>query len=400
MKRFLMNIVATGTTALLLAGCASAGSGPSDADAADESDGPIKIAIVYGLTGAFAGTGSIFMTGFDAAVKHLNDEGGIKGRQIEVKLLDSKSDPTHAVSVLTELLDSGYDPDVIIPGGVSSEVLAMLPLATDAKLFSVAPGTNSAINDHGAYPHHIGSLTPASASLSSVARSFTDDGIKTLGVVLPGDAFGDSLLSGITAIASDAGVKIVQVERPDPAALNFDVEVQRVKSAAPDAMFFDFAGHDSLARLLSSRVAVGATDIPFYGGTGAAAAVLSNLAEPSALENCSLPVYSFTVTPDSPADHLKPLYAAFADSDVGILAGALGWDVVHLAALAIERTDGDTSGDALIAAIRNEPVPGDYLALYPGGVTYSEDDVFPTPAKGAFGLVECGASVKDGLWVE
>lgn len=394
MKRPLLGLAALGTSALLLTACGSASEG-----AGGDGEKPIRFALVYGLTGAFSGTGEVFMSGFDAAVDDINANGGVGGRKIEVKLLDSKSDPTHGVSVLTELLDSGYEPDVIVPGGVSSEALAMLPLTTDVPLFSVSPATAPTANDPDAYPYHYGVSASQAAGLSIVGDAFEKKDVKTLAVVLPADAFGDSVLAGIETVAGEAGVKIVQVERPDPTALSFSVEFQRVQAAQPDAIFFDFAAHDATARLLEARQTVGATDIPLYGGAAASAAVPSKLVKKAALENCQLPVFNFTVKQDSVSEYLRPLVKAFEGSEKGIYSAGLGYDAVRTAVLAFERAGDDTRADGLAAAMTTEGVPEDYLALFPTGTRYTEDNHFPELQPGNMTFVPCDAALADGLWV-
>lgn len=394
MKRPLLGLAALATSALLLTACASASE-----DGGEDSEKPLRFAIVYGLTGAFAGTGEVFMTGFNAAIEDINANGGVGGRKIEVKLLDSKSDPTHGVSVLTELLDSGYEPDVIVPGGVSSEALAMLPLASDVPLFSISPATAPAANDPEAYPYHYGVSATQAAGLTIAGDAFKENDVKTLAVVLPADAFGDAVLAGIKQVADQAGVEIVQVERPDPTALSFSVEFQRMRAAKPDAVFFDFPAHDATARLLDARLTVGATDIPLYGGAGAASAVPSKLAKEAALANCELPVFNVTVKQDSPPEYLQPLLKAFEGSEQAIYSGALGYDSVRTAVLALERAGDDTSAEALSAALTAEGVPENYSALFPTGTRYTEDNHFPELRPGNMTFVPCDATLADGLWV-
>jgi len=358
------------------------------------ADGPIRFAVVYGVTGPYAGTAQDFLTGFNAGVDDINSHGGVNGRQIQVNVLDDKSDPAYAVSLLTDLLDSADAPDVIVPGGVSSEVLAMLPLTTDRQLFSVSPATSPKVNVPADYPQHFGVSATQAAGLTILADDFRARSIKTLAVVLPADAFGDSVLAGIKAAADQAGVKIVGTERPDPNALNFMVEYQRVQGTKPDAVFADFASQDAIARLFAARQTVGATDIPLYGGASAAASVPSKLAQAEAIANCQLPVFSFTVAGDEAPANLKPLIAAFSGSERGIYAGGLGWDSVHLAALAFKDAGEGSPAEALLS----NGVPKETLALFPAGTAFTKDNHFPELTPGSMVLVPCTSGMADGRW--
>lgn len=296
---------------------------------------------------ASAGTGSVYMTGFNAAIDDINANGGAAGRPFEVNLIDDKSDIKFAVSTLTELLKSGDGADVIVPGGVSTEALAMLPLTTDYDLFSVSPASSALANDPVAYPNHFGISVLQAAQLDALGAAMADQGIETLGVMVGADAFGDGNLTGIQAVAEKYDIEIVATERPDPTAPS----------------------------------------------------VPATLSDEAALESCVLPSFSAMVTQDDPPAYLQTLLDAFEGSDVSAYAGGLGFDTVRLLALAIERADGDTSAAALTEALRSEPIPADYLALYPDGFEFSNDNHFPTPAASTFTPVPCSAGQVDGLWV-
>ena len=396
MNRRYLGLGAISVAALLLAGCA--GPGATGEEESGSTD-PINLAIVYGITGAYAGTGGTYMKGFDAAVADVNANGGAAGRQVEVNLIDDKSDPTFAVSALTELLESGEGADVIVPGGVSTEALALLPLTTEYELFSVSPASSPLVNDPSSYPYHFGVSSLQSHQLASLGPTMKSEGVKNLAIMVGADAFGDTNLAGMEAVAKDNGIKIVATERPDPAALNFDVEFQRLLAADPDGIYVDFASFDAIGRAFQSRLTAGATKIPYFPGTATASSVPSTLADPAALTNCVLPVFSAMVTQDEPPAYITPLLDAFKDSEVSAYSGALGFDSVRLLDLAIDRTEGDLDAQALTDALLAEPIPADYLSLFPKGFEFSDDNHFPTPADGTFTTVPCDSSQADGLWV-
>src|ERR1700744_6672673 len=82
--------------ALVSAGAAALASGLArPAIAAKE---PILMGYLPALTGPSSSTGIGINRGFELAVKELNDAGGIGGRQIELVVRDTQSDPTKAVN--------------------------------------------------------------------------------------------------------------------------------------------------------------------------------------------------------------------------------------------------------------------------------------------------------------
>ena len=64
---------------------------------------PIRIGYLPALTGPSSSTGIGINRGTELAVKEINAAGGIKGRQIELIVRDTQSDPTKAVNAATEL---------------------------------------------------------------------------------------------------------------------------------------------------------------------------------------------------------------------------------------------------------------------------------------------------------
>lgn len=129
--------------------------------------------------------------------------------------------------------------------------------------------------------------------------------------------------------------------------------------------------------------AIGATDIPVYGGFAMASVVPSNLVDKPALGNCVMPAFNVTITQDSAPDYLEPLYEAFRGGDRAILTGGLGYDTVRILALAIERSGGDTSAERLTEALTSERILADYLALYSTGTAYTDENHFRNSVRGA-----------------
>src|SRR5215813_15286058 len=64
---------------------------------------PIRMGYLPALTGPSSSTGIGINRGTELAVKEINTAGGIKGRQIELIVRDTQSDPTKAVNGATEL---------------------------------------------------------------------------------------------------------------------------------------------------------------------------------------------------------------------------------------------------------------------------------------------------------
>ncbi|SDZ49049.1 ABC transporter substrate-binding protein [Herbiconiux ginsengi] len=399
MQRMPRTMVALAASTVLLAGCAAGGGGEGGGDSTDSASDPFKIAYLYGVTGPMAGYAENYFTGVHAAVDQINAEGGILGRPLELKIVDTKTDATIAVSALTELLDSGYKPDAVVPGVVAGDALAVLPILTEENIFTVSPAVSANLIDPEAYPYFFDISLLSTGPIGVVGADMKKNGVTKIGVLAGSDAAGDDHLASIKEVAEKNGIEITAIERPNPEALNFTVEYERVMSTGPDAVFGDFNTPDTLARIFTARQTVGATDTPYYGGMSVSASEPYTLVDPAAITECKMPSIAEMITQESPPEYIQPLLDAYEGSGTGAYPGAIGYDSIRLAALAIERANGETTGEALTAALLSEPVPADYLAEYPGGLEYTEDFRFPVAVEGDLILIPCGSSIENGLWV-
>lgn len=87
-SRGLASFAVVGTAALLLAACGTQES--SDSAASDE---PIRVGVISPLSGAWTVYGEAHLAGFELAVEEINANGGTLGRQWELIVADSRTEP-------------------------------------------------------------------------------------------------------------------------------------------------------------------------------------------------------------------------------------------------------------------------------------------------------------------
>lgn len=114
---------------LIMAGCSPIGAD----DGGSGDDEPIRIGATIPLSGALAGFGSFLQWGYQHAVDEVNADGGIEidgvKRQVELTLVDDKSDPNEVTAQTRTLISStGVDallgsctPDLSNPGAVVAD---------------------------------------------------------------------------------------------------------------------------------------------------------------------------------------------------------------------------------------------------------------------------------------
>src|SRR5216684_8212139 len=117
--------------AIILAGVLASGT------AAAQSGGPIKLGVMYPLTGGTAIYGVPAMAGHKMAVDELNAKGGILGRKVESFERDEKSTPAVGSAAAKELIaKEGVN---VLLGGIASSVgLAISDVSRQEKVPYIA----------------------------------------------------------------------------------------------------------------------------------------------------------------------------------------------------------------------------------------------------------------------
>lgn len=112
---------------------------------------PIKIGVLFPLSGDAAYLGENGRTALSIGVDELNAAGGVEGRPIELVFEDGKCDGKEAVNAANKLID--IDKVSAVIGGIcSAETLAIAPLAESAMIPLVSPAsTNPKITEAGDY---------------------------------------------------------------------------------------------------------------------------------------------------------------------------------------------------------------------------------------------------------
>ncbi|MFB4163908.1 ABC transporter substrate-binding protein [Alteribacillus sp. JSM 102045] len=89
---------------------------------------PIKFGFISSLSGGNASSGEPMKQGAELAIKHINEDGGIMGRQVELEVRDDKGSPEEAVKVVRDLQNNGVH---FFLGVISSNVALSLSPAME-----------------------------------------------------------------------------------------------------------------------------------------------------------------------------------------------------------------------------------------------------------------------------
>jgi branched-chain amino acid transport system substrate-binding protein len=229
---------------------------------------------VGSLTGPAASFDIAVVDGVKAAIKYWNDQGGYKGRKIELRLFDDESQPPTAVTVYRRLTD---DPAVkiVIAASPSSSLIAIKSVADEFK----TPTTGSATLEALANPpakYFFRTLPGADSYMRALMKWVKERGYKTLAALTPSDVTGQSEAAMIKKMADEMGIKLI-AESYNNTDTNFTAQLVNIRNANPDFFYAGVIGGPSVLvfkqiKQLNLQMPLGihssAFNEAFYNGIG------------------------------------------------------------------------------------------------------------------------------------
>jgi branched-chain amino acid transport system substrate-binding protein len=307
----------------------------------------VKIGLILPMTGQQASTGKQI----DAAVKLFMAQNGdtVAGKKIQVILKDDGAIPDNTKRIAQELIVN--DKVAFIAGfGVTPAALAAAPLATQAKVPEIvmAAGT-SIITERSPYIVRTSFTLPQSSAI--IADWAAKNGIQKVVAMVSDYAPGIDGLNSFKARFTAAGGQVVEEIKVPLANPDFAPFLQRARDASPDAIFvfvpsgqggtfmkqFTERGLDKAGIKVIGPGDVTDDDLlPTMGDAviGTVTAHMYSALHPSAMNKAYVEAFK-------KANNFRPNFMS-----VG------GYDGMHLIYEALKKTNGDTDGDKLIAAMK------------------------------------------------
>jgi branched-chain amino acid transport system substrate-binding protein len=307
----------------------------------------VKIGLIVPMTGQQATTGKQL----DAAVKLYQAQNGttVAGKKIEVILKDDGAVPDNTKRIAQDLIVN--DKVSFIAGfGVTPAALAAAPLATEAKVPEIVmvAGT-SIITERSPYIVRT-SFTLAQSSVI-IADWALKNNMKRFATMVSDYAPGVDAEKSFSDRVKAGGGEIAAAVRVPLAHPDFAPFLQRVADAKPDSLFiFVPAGQGGVFMKQFAERGLDKANIKLIGpGDVMDDDLLPNMGD-EALGAVTAHMYSAA----HPSDANRKYVAAF-EKAAGFRPNFIsvgGYDGMHLIYEALKKTNGDTNGDKLIAAMK------------------------------------------------
>lgn len=245
-NKLLLALISMFIFVLIIAGCSSndeesSGDGGSDSSSDDgevEADegGVIKIGVPQPLTGPSAAEGKDMVNGAELAVKHINDEGGVLGKQIELVVEDAACDPQVAVTAANKLVSD--EVNIIVGHYCSGAALPAIGIYNKAEIPSILVGANSPQIPEQGYDNVFLINSMVADQGRKVTEFFEENDVKKIALVHDNSDYARDLVDITKEMHEANGGEVVAFEAVNPEEKDFGALATKLKSIEPDATYF------------------------------------------------------------------------------------------------------------------------------------------------------------------
>src|SRR6201986_3190752 len=227
---------------------------------------PILVGYLPALTGPSSSTGIGINRGVQLAVQEINAAGGIDGRQIELIVRDTQSDPTKAVNGAAELSRAQKVSAVVGPVN-SGESLAVVPLLARVNTPQVHPCWVDSLTDPKKYPMCFRNA-PTNQQIGAAANRYVVEVLKCKKVAVISDTtgYGTASVNAYVPMLKEKGAEVVYQGNVDAANPDLKPELLRMQSAGAEAIMPWSVNAGFLSRIINTRGQMN-WDVPIVGQT-------------------------------------------------------------------------------------------------------------------------------------
>lgn len=342
----------------------SSGGGASSETAASASKEPFKVLAVLPMSGPLAAVGKSEEVGFKAATKVINDEGGILGHPVEVKVVDSGGAGPKAVSLAIEE-SRKEDYNQISCGSFGDDALPCADAIAKTPSLQIPLAAESRLNDPKAKPYTFmpGNLfDPAEQALAEHMKA---KGVQKVAIVV-GDNTTGRLASEILKKACEAaGLTVTGSTFVPVTAKDATPQLQKAQASNPDAIAIT-GFTPANGPILAARTKLG-WDVPVYGDVYFAAFNLALIAKPAQMKGITLEAYPWMVKGNAATE--TPEFKAFWSNVLALephpvlsdIANLVSYSPLMLARAAAEKAksvDGPKMAEAMGGVAEGAQVKG------------------------------------------
>ena len=345
-----MSLAMIATAALGLSACAGGDDdGGESSGGGSAEQGPIEFGYLNALTGDFAVAGKPELQGVQLAVRHINEAGGVCGRQLELAATqDDQGQANLAVAGLRKLVQQ-ENQKIIIGPGITPPGLATAPVAEQLKVWFMLETAQREPWEGREYVFsNISPQDTYSPLIADYLEQQMEGGGKEVAIVYANIPYGQAGQKLLLAEAEERGWDVTVNEGYDPSQFKFTSQAQKIAQSKPDGVLMWGAATPGDAQVLK-QIRQSGYDGPMAGDVALSLPFVPEIAGQAA-ETIVAPSQLNFVDPDAATKKFLDAYQSAYDETPTFLPGA-AYDAVHIIGEAVKKNDCKTDPKALAAAM-------------------------------------------------
>lgn len=195
----------------------------------------ITIGVSLSQTGRYAEMGQMQAKGFSLWEQHVNQTGGLLGKQVRLRIYNDQSDPETAAGIYRRLIE--VEKVDLVFGPYSSGISeAVLPVAEKNGYPLLLSGASADRLWEQGYRYAFGVYTPASKYAVGFLEMLVKSGFNNLAIVSADDAFSLSISKGTRGWTQKFKLDVVLFERFEKKRTDLSDIALRVKASRAQAL--------------------------------------------------------------------------------------------------------------------------------------------------------------------
>jgi branched-chain amino acid transport system substrate-binding protein len=196
---------------------------------------PIRVGATMSVTGAYNTQGVPARNGYLLCQKHINEQGGLLGRQVEFVIYDDTSDTKIAPSLYEKLIVEDKVDAVMGPyGSLITEAVAPVTEKHRKVMLTPLAATSSIWEQGRRYIFMV--LPPAERFLAGLVDLASHNGLKTVALISEATLFPKAAVKGTIDLAKKKGMDVVLHEEYAKGRSDFSEMLSKVQAANPDVL--------------------------------------------------------------------------------------------------------------------------------------------------------------------
>ena len=223
---------------------------------------PIRIGAFVSASGPGSFLGDPEAKTFKIEVERINREGGVLGRQLQLMLYDTGSDPKQAVSFARKLIDNDKA-DVLIGGSLTGETMAVVPIVQDAEIPYISLAGAAVIIE----PVKKWVFKTPHTDRMAVEKDFIDmqkRGISKIGIIAGSVGFDESCRKEAKNQAPKYGITVVDDQTYAPTDTDMTPQLTNLRSRTEIQAVLNCGSQAPTAIVARNYQQLGMSKIPLY----------------------------------------------------------------------------------------------------------------------------------------